>query len=187
MTKLSNDKIPNFTPDLIFELERDAILTDVISPSNISAKGFLINSKTKQLFDKYEIMEHKYFFATVYFKEKKFDYYWLHFIDINDKLLKDIDYNSSNFFIADLVFSKIENITIYSYEDYLKAKMNLSMRYIRAEKLMSKPMIKSKRCDLFYLDELASDLFISKSLKKDIEANNISGVLIKEQSIIGDW
>jgi hypothetical protein len=184
MTKLSNNEVPDFTPDLIFELESDAILTDVISPSNISAKGLLINSRTKQLFDKYEIMDHKYFHATVYFKKTKLDYYWLHFIDIDGLMLKDIDYNLSSFFIADIVFSKIEDIDIQSYEDYLSEKMNLSMQYIRAEKLIFKPMTKSKECDLFYLDQLASKFFISKALKNDIEVNNISGLLIKEQSIL---
>ena len=49
--RLEWDKFPDFVPDLRFELHKKSKLTDVVSESNISARGFLINEKVKEIFD----------------------------------------------------------------------------------------------------------------------------------------
>ena len=43
MVNLNSDEFPNFAPDLRFELEEKAILTDIIRPSNLDyAKGLMM-------------------------------------------------------------------------------------------------------------------------------------------------
>lgn len=71
MTKLTNDEFPNFEPELIFELEEKALLTDVVSPSNILAKGLLVNERVKNIFSHFKLMEHRYYPATLIVEGKK--------------------------------------------------------------------------------------------------------------------
>jgi hypothetical protein len=48
MANLDSEEFPNFIPDLRFDLEEKAKLTDIVSASNIVAHGFLINEKVKK-------------------------------------------------------------------------------------------------------------------------------------------
>lgn len=184
MTKLTNEHFPDFEPELIFELEEKSNLTDVISPSNISAMGFLINQKTKDVFDKFNLMEHKYYTATLIVKGIPTIYYWLHFKENSDYFLSNIDYDKSTFHICDLAYSKISDIEINSYSDYLDKKRNLQMRYISCSKLFLKDEILKMEYDLFYIGHMFLHCFASFKLVEAITKYNISGLEIKEQQIL---
>ncbi len=184
MTNLNNDEFPNFEPELFFELEEKAILTDIISPSNVSAKGFLVNQKVKDILSEFNLMEHKYYPATLIVKGDKLKYYWLHFYDNEEKYLNGIDYKLSNFFISDLTFRKTDDIIIVSRDDFWKKKMSLPMKHIRVNKLKFTQGIQNENLDLFYVTYIHSDYWISDRLAKRLLALNIKGINTKEQDIL---
>lgn len=184
MTNLTNDEFPNFELDLIFELDRGAKLTDVISPSNISAKGFLINEKVKNIFDQFNIMEHQYYPATLIYKEKKLNYFWLHFKEIEEEYLGNVDFINSKFYISNLSFTKIDDIEISSYVDFWNKKMNLSMKHIRAERIKLNSNFRNKCNDLFFISYVVSNYFCSHNLRDKIIDNKITGLEIKPQNIL---
>lgn len=184
MTKLTNDDFPDFEPELIFELEEKAILTDVVSPSNISAKGFLINQKVKDIFSHFNLMEHRYYPSTLIVKGNKLPYYWLHFKDSEEKYLSGVDYSESHFSVTNLAYIKIEDIQILSRDDFWNKKMNLPMKHIRVENLALTDKLKNQDLDLFYIPYIHSHFFSSDRLIEVLKAYNIRGVEVKEQSIL---
>jgi hypothetical protein len=184
MTNLSNDDFPDFEPELIFELEEKAKLTDVISPSNISAKGFLVNGKVKNLLSGFVLMEYKYFPATVIFRKEKLEYYWLHFKENEHDFLANVNFKSSSFFIANLAFMRVDSISIQSYEDFIDKKANLSMKHILADKIALNNTLMAQNYDLFYISYINNNFFASESLKKAIADKNITGFSIIEQSVL---
>lgn len=183
MTKLTNDVFPDFEPELIFELEEKAILTDIVSPSNISAKGFLINQKVKNILSHFNLMEHRYYPATLIVRGEKFNYYWLHFKENDEEYLSGINYNESSFVITNLALAKIDDIQIDSRDDFWIKKKKLPMKHIRAEKIKLIDEIKRKHLDLFYIPYLHSHFFCSHRLIDVLKAYNIRGIEIKVQSI----
>ena len=184
MTKLTNEDFPEFKPELIFELEGKARLTDVVSPSNITAKGLLVNEKIKELFSQFKLMEHKYYPANLFFHGLEYQYYWLHFKDCEEKYLGGIDYQNSSFFLSNLAFMKVKDMSIISRDDFWDKKMNLPMRHIRATKLQLSNGLSNERLDLFYLPFIHSDFLVSNQLSRAIEVTDITGFEIREQSIL---
>ena len=184
MTKLRNDDFPEFDPELIFELEKKAILSDVVIPSNIIAKGFLVNEKVKDLFSQFKLMEHKYYPANLFFKGVEYQYYWLHFKDCEEKYLGNIDYQNSSFFVSNLALMKEKDISIISRDDFWDKKMNLPMKHIRATKLKLSEGLLNEGLDLFYIPYVHSDFWVSNKLSKAIEVTEITGFEIREQNIL---
>lgn len=184
MTKLSNENFPDFEPDLVFELEEKAILTDVVSPSNISAKGFLINQRVKDILSHFNLMEHQYYPATLIVRGDRLQYYWLHFKDCEEKYLSGVDYLKSSFCIANLANKKINDIQISSREDFWDKKMNLPMKHIRVEKLVLTEKVENRGLDLFYIPYIHFCLFCSDRLIDVLKAYTIRGFDYKDQSIL---
>jgi hypothetical protein len=184
MTKLNNEDFPNFEPELIFELEDKAILTDVVSPSNVSAKGFLINQKVRDIIIHFNLMEHRYYPAILIVKGQKLPFYWLHFKDNNDFLLENIDYEKSIFHVSNLAYMKINDLEIKSYQEYIKYRKSLSMKYISASKLALSDVLKEKEFDLFYFGHMFLHCFISLRLVEALKIHNVTGLDFNEQSIL---
>ncbi|MEM5564954.1 DUF1629 domain-containing protein [Psychroserpens sp. AS72] len=184
MTNLTNEEFPSFLPNLIFELEDKAFLTDAISPSNLSAKGFLISSKLKSIIETHNLMEHKFFKARVIFKEENYDYFWLHFKDNKDKYLNAIDYKNSQFYVANLAFMHVRDIDLSCYEDYKQKRLSLTMKYIHGAKISLDETLINENLDLFYLPDVSRGYFLSKNLYDEFKKNDITGFDIKEQEII---
>lgn len=183
MTKLRNDEFPNFAPDLVFELEKKAKLTDFISPSNISANGFLINQKVKDLLSQFNLMEHRYYPATLIVKGNKLNYYWLHFINCEEKYLGNIDYKNSTFEVTNLIYTKLQDIEIKSRDDFREKQMNLPMKHIRVSKLRLTEELAAENLDLFYIAYIHSYYWCSGKLCKAFQDNGITGIELKNQNI----
>ena len=184
MTLLNNESFPNFKPDLIFELDENALLTDIVSPSNITAKGFLINEKTKDVIIKFNLNNYQLYPATLIVKKSMLKYYWLHFKTEHDFLLRNIDYQKSQFHICDLTYTKSNEVEIKSYEDYLIKRKNLFLQYISASKIIVNELIKNKEYDLFYFGNMFLHCFVSDRLVSELRANNITGFDLKDQNIL---
>lgn len=175
MTKLTNDSFPGQDPDLLFDLNKKGILTDVVSPSNLSAKGLLVNQRTKHILDEFDLMPHKYYPATIREKGISYDYFWLHLVK---KDLSGIDFQESEFEITNLVYMPISDIEISDFEDYMEKAKSLSMKHIRAKKIVLDKTIKT---DLIYFRYISSDILISENLAIELAKSNITGIEIVEQ------
>lgn len=185
VVNLNNENFPPFIPNLSLKLKEDAILTDAISPSNISAIGFIINNKIKNIFSEFNLLEHKYYNATVMdSKNTQHNYFWLHFKENRELFFKNIDYNKSHFHVTDLAFNKIEDIEIMSYNNYLENQKKLTFKYISASKLYLKEELVKRNYDLFYIRYLFLKPLISERLVQLLKLNNVTGLNIEKQNIL---
>ena len=183
-SKLTNEDFPDFEPEFIWELEKKAFLTDVVSTSNMPANGFLINQKVKDILSHFNIMEHKIYPATLIVNGDRLEYFWLHFKDCEEKYLGGIDYGKSTFSITNLVYRKIQDINLESRDDFWKEKMNLPLKHIRADKISLTNELKKEEKDLFYIAYIHSDYFVSERLLELLKTYKVTGLEIKEQSIL---
>lgn len=175
---LSSEFFPEKDPVLEFELEPKAKLTDVVSASNISAKGFLMNEKAKTVFEQFNLIEHKFYNATLKTKNEILPYYWLHLV--NDSF-ESIDFHKSKFFEADYIGRKKSDIIINSLEDFLIKREELM---IRAEKIALKESAICQPLDLFFFFNLHSYVLISENFKDSIVSNKIKGLNYSEADFI---
>ncbi len=171
--KLNFREFPDFVPDIRFKLAKGAKLTDMLSQAAISAHGFLINEKLKNVFEQFNMVPHKYYPASIEDHHGNFHrYFWLHLIWEEWKNI--IDWKNSNFFIR-RVSKNMGPIEISSYDDFLSLKEELGvLKMIDFEKIIFKNKI---QFDLF--TQLKSDVYSTKKLKEYIEFNSFSGVDFK--------
>lgn len=179
MTKLTNDNFPKQDPDLIFELEPKTKLTDIVSASNISARGLLMNEKTKNIFEQFNLPEYKFYPATLIVKSNKLQYYWLHIINNS---LNDIDYQKTEFYESNSIRIKIKELSINSKEGFFENKNN----NIKDGNLIStnRLHIKYSTCDLLIFPLIHSDIIISNKLTEKLISNKIKGFELKNKFTI---
>lgn len=178
MTHLSNDFFPNIAPNLVFELEEKAILTDIISTSNIPARGLLVNLKTKDLLSKLKLAKHKFFPAIVIVNNLEHKYFWLHFVK---KDFKDINLKKSKFYLSKFGFDKGNYVSFNSYNEALDIKRKINA-FIRPETIVFDNNV-TDFYDIFYLP-LIGQILISETGKNTILDYKVSGILIKTLNLI---
>ena len=187
MTELDSEKIPSVIPDLRFDLEKTAKLTDVVSASNISARGFLINEKVKNIFESCKLSEHRYYDATINVNGEIHKYYWLHLI-FNDLSL--IDFPNSSFYLSSF-FDNQGNVPVQSVDDYflkLKELTGNEFLFIFADKIKLLPT--DDKFDLIvfpYIFGLRLRYLISSELKEKLEKEKVTGIDIEPQDILLPW
>jgi len=190
MWKLNDEEFPNFVPDLRFDLEKTAKLTDVVSASNISARGFLINEKVKNIFESCKLPDHRYYDATINAKGEIHKYYWLHLL-CNDLSL--IDFPNSSFYLSSF-FDNQGYVPVLSVDDYFskkKEKRELKgddFLFIFADKIKLLPT--DDKFDLIvfpYIFSLRLRYLISSELKEKLEKEKVTGIDIEPQDILLPW
>ncbi|MFM7851644.1 MAG: imm11 family protein [Flammeovirgaceae bacterium] len=175
---LTNECFPEITPALNFELTKKAKLTDVLSASNIQARGLLISEKVKTIFEKFNIMNHKFYPGTVTHKDKKLPYYWLHIVNSS---FEGIDFQKSQFMEIGFTGRKVADVEVNSFEDY----KNISKtKMIDAEKLVLTSGFLVNNLDLFFFPNISSYLISSERLVIELTNNNITGIRIEEAEFI---
>lgn len=134
-TKLSSTEFPTFPPKLIWELEEKAILTDILSPSNINGRGLLVNKSVKEVLEKFNLWKVKFHPADVYVKEKNYEYYWLQVLDSG---FEGIDFKDTYYVKTTFRNGLTQNLQIDSVEEY-RQEFELckgpSLMWIGCEKL----------------------------------------------------
>jgi len=121
--KLNFREFPDFVPDIRFKLAKGAKLTDMLSQAAISAHGFLINEKLKNVFEQFNMVPHKYYPASIEDHHGNFhQYFWLHLVWENTSI---INWASSLFFYAN--FEEKRKLSFKSIEDYNLKKKELGM------------------------------------------------------------
>ena len=168
-------EFPGFNPKLIFELEKGAKLTDVLSQASISANGFLVNDKVKAVLSKFKLMTHKYYDASIYLPKsgETLNYYWLHLCQ--PELSHQLDYTKSVFYETKYAFR--ENlIQISSFEHYeelksrdKEAKFGVELDEIQVNEEFDKDL------RMFTFIPFAGKKSIATELKEALEANKVIG------------
>ena len=183
---LVDEEFPNFKPDLRFDLERGAKLTDVVS-SGVDVPGFMINERVKNIFEQCKLPEHRYYEATVTdHKGVVHPYYWLHILP-NDYSM--IDFDKTIFkkteepmkIWPELAFSNVEEIKnapeirIKSLEEKEKYNEEFSHKlYVVLDVLR---IHDSEKYDmLFFPDVDVTIIYISEKLANMLESEKITGI-----------
>jgi uncharacterized protein DUF1629 len=172
MTKLNNDEFPKDNTELIWQMEPKAILTDVVSASNITAQGLLCNNKVREIFESHKLCEHKFYPATLIHEGKELNYHWFHPIEQD---LDIIDFEKSEFALTDYARFAKESIYLNSYSDVSKireAKPRNRLLSIMKLKLIESIVLNV----LLFSNNLHDDIIIDKSLKNELRYRRISGI-----------
>ncbi len=175
------DEFSNFETNLIFTLQPKAKLTDVLSQAAISASGFLINEKIKNILSNFNLIEHKYYNCIIRDRAGKVhNYSWIHLMEFN--ILNKIDYNKSIFYTTEFGFRESE-ILITSLDDYFNKIKDLdSMWSIKADFIKFKDG-DNITYDLFTIPNFFNHLFISENLAEELIYQKVSGFNISDTNI----
>ncbi|NOS93060.1 MAG: hypothetical protein HOP30_14145 [Cyclobacteriaceae bacterium] len=157
--KLSFHEFPDFNPDIRFKLAKGANVCDMMGQATINANGFLISEKLKDIFEKANIIPHKFYPATIEAKGTLHPYYWLHLVWDDGK--KIIDFPNSVFY-KQKFSNNLGYLKINSEADFVKTKSEIGSRFmIGFEKLRLK---EQPSYDLMIVP-FKTDIFISEKLK----------------------
>ncbi len=183
MKNLVSRSFPSEAPNLDYMImDKKAKLTDIISTGYITAKGFFMNKRCKDVFDKFRLVSHAHYPGRVEFNQAFIDYYWLHLVNESYDL---IDFNQSTFLLSPLGLGTSEVITINSEMNLNSIKKEVGyLKTIRLEKLVLSEKFKTEPLDLFFFLGLHYDVFISEALKAALDDNRITGINISDQTII---
>lgn len=181
-SNLNNENFPNFIPNLEFELEPKAKITDIVSASDIIARGLLINDKVRSLLSNFNIMNHKFYDGRLKTKDKILPYYWLH---IANNSFSGIDFDKSTFCIADLIGNPISLIIVKDENDYYeKNALCEDMNSIIIDKLIFNDHFRALNLDLFFFPQIHQYIIASERLINEIEKQKITGLKYKEAMFI---
>ncbi len=185
MKNLVSWRFPEQPPQLDYLImAKRAKLTDVLSVGFISARGYLVSERLKQLLEGFNLMPHRFYPGKVEYKGTLFNYYFLHLVCDSYRL---IDFEKTKFYITTSGVKTNDNLIIKYEEDLKKMRKEMPMsKSIKAEKLYFSTFFENQPLDLFYFIGLHPDIFISEKLKTALEVMDITGLNIKEQNIISE-
>ncbi|MEM7163393.1 MAG: hypothetical protein AAF487_13235 [Bacteroidota bacterium] len=178
---LSNYEFPSNEPSLNLTLTNKAKLTDFVSPSDISARGVFVNEKTKNILQKFNILNHKFYSGSVKHQGSSHPFYWLH---ISNDSLSGVDFNNSLFAEYDII-GDIEKSGIYlSSEDdfYVKNRECDDMNTLEVEKLSLTPDF--KEYDIFLIPHIHDYIIISVLVLNELEKAGLNGYKIRPADFI---
>ena len=179
MVNLNSDEFPNFIPDLRFELDEKAIITDVIRPSNLDyAKGLMMNEKAKRVFEEFNLITHQFYEASIKSSNNQLTYYWLHTLP---PTLEIVDFANTTFLEVLPTQQKVQRI-FKTYDEYEKYGDNDLPNDLEIEKLTLIHSFNSKRLDLFCLPSFFTGFLISQLLYEKINNMQLTGLWIEQQS-----
>jgi hypothetical protein len=167
--KIKFNEFPDFTPDIHFKLAKGARLCDMMGQATISGHGFLISEKLKSVFEKANIIPHKFYPATIEANGTLHKYYWVHFAwkDAHEK----VDFPKSKFYIRKFS-SKLENISLLNFNDYLEEKEKIgTLKTIDFTELSVKPIA----YDMFLIP-FRGEIFVNENFKSLLNNSNLTGI-----------
>lgn len=170
---------------LKFELNRKAQLTNFLSQSNIASSGFIVDDIVKSLFEKFNIMRHKYYPVSI-FKENNdsqidVNYYWM---QLNEDLTTEIDFKNSIF--SETMFSCEEgNIQLNSFEHFKKLKESKGIFWgVEAAKIQLIEGSKLYKHDMVCFHPFSNKILVSKRLEQAIRDAKISGIDLETTKLL---
>ncbi len=179
--QLSAWTFPNVTPILQFDLEKGAKQSDIMSDGSINGLGFIMNDKSKSIFEQFHVMKHQFYDVTIHQPNTgdQFFYHWLHLCDL--ELSKQIDYSMSMFIETEWGLDDVGPIEIKSFNHYLElkkkdhdGKFSVNIREIHLSDQFDKQL------DLFALIPFETRLIASERLVHTIIKEEITGLSYTE-------
>ncbi len=163
------------------ELFKSSKLTDNISSAAISAHVFILSMHALNIFKQFNLGEHKIYPATIFHKGVAHEYGVLHFT--ND-LQADLDFQNSNFYVANILGSYEFDISIDSKEDYEKKRLLVKNAeypgtekwwYVRLKYGVFINDEEKRTPDLYTIISSSENPYISAELAQAIIDNEITG------------
>lgn len=179
---LIKEDFPIINEPLSFLLEDGAVLTDCLSPGDISATGFLINNNFRELFDSFTLMNHKYYDAQVTDdKGNIHTYYW---IQLNQNLTDCIDFSKSRF-VERNISKQVGIIALNSFDEYKHKKEEYGWKWnVKSERINVFPNTIISSLDMFQLFPFAHKVYVSERLKNAIISSGLTGLMVEENKLL---
>jgi len=177
--KFQYNIFPKEELNLFAILEKGAKLTDILSQCSISANGLLINKKVKNIFSRFNLMNHKYYNCTIKDNSgNSYEYYWMALVQAD--LINLIDFNNSEFYTTEAGFRE-NNITLNDYNDFL-VKKNKLPNHTWSIQTQSLKLI-ANNFNLLVLPHLYNEILITENIKKKLIEKKITGINIKKAPV----
>lgn len=176
--RINNYSIPDFTPNISFELSKGSNLCDVMTEVAMPGIGFLISEKLKLFLQNFNLGQHQFFKGKIKDNHHEYDYYWLHLIWNNRHEI--VDFSNSSFY-KEKHGNNLGELIIDSIEDYKKVKKEIGSKYIIGFDYLS--ILHRPQFDLWPIPFRGS-IIISEKLKKAIENTGFSGIDISENHLL---
>ena len=176
---LNGENVPEELPKIgQMTLYKSSKITDFVKGSFLEQYGFIVSDKAKNILDKFNLGEHKYYPLEIVNKNQIYSNYW--FLRSSASVKDYIDFEKSNFYSQKglLDFSSREKININSKEEIEIYRSNSQGKniYVKAIELYLNDDF--PKYDLFISKEYGiQGTFISTKLKNEI--TKLSGVEIK--------
>ncbi len=184
-TKITYDKFPDFVPDLRFELHPKSKLTDVVDASNISAMGFLINEKVKNIFSQFKNSGYRFYDASIVDHNGQIlPYFWMHIVSNNYSMI-DFErsiFRKSNFPLKTATTKNDDVIDIANIEDFEEKADALfpDDYYVVPDEIKFN---NKEGYDCLYFSKLRiKSVYISERLAIMLKKEKITGIEIVESS-----
>lgn len=184
-TKLTYDIFPDFVPDLRFGLHPKSKLTDVVDASNISAMGFLINEKVKNIFSQFKNSGYRFYDATIIdHNGQMLPYFWMHIVSNNYSMIdfeKSI-FRKSNFPLKTATTKNGDSIDILNIDDF-EEKGEILFHddyYVVPDEIK---IDNKEEYDCLYFSKLRiKSVYISERLAKMLKKEKVTGIEILDSS-----
>ncbi len=177
-----DNKFPTFTPNLNgLQLNKRCKITDSLSTCFLHVP--LLNKRTLDLFNEFNLCEHRVYPAKVYWKEE-LQYYFLFPIDPMEKY---IIWNESRFKLV-VRGEELNMPTVNSKDEFIEESRKLRVSAYRnaREQIIELKVDSNFNLDFFILKRIGSALsyFVSQRLMDAINQNGITGFSIKSEFTI---
>jgi hypothetical protein len=175
--KLNFREFPDFTPDIRFKLAKGAKLCDMMGQATINANGFLISEKLKSIFEKANIVPHKFYPATIEAKGTLHQYYWVHLVwpDGQDY----VDFKNTKFNVTEFG-AIIEPISINSYSELGEKQKQLGViKMIYAAQIV----MKDPGLDI-WPNPINTGIFVSEKTRHQFGLTNPTGVSFEDNNAV---
>lgn len=176
------NKFPTFIPNLNGQqLNKRSKITDSLSTCFLHVP--LINKRTLDLFNEFNLSEHRIYPAKVYGKEE-LQYYFLFSIDVMEKY---IIWNESRFKLV-IRGEELNIPTVSSKDEFIEElrKLRVSAYSNAIEQIIELKVDSNFNLDFFILKRIGSSLsyFVSQRLMDAINQNEITGFSIESEFTI---
>ena len=172
--RINNYSIPDFVPNISFELAKGAKLCDMMTESAMPVFGFLISKRFKVFLQKFNLGNHIFLTGSVKDGIQKHEYYWLYLLW--DERPNNINFNDSSFY-KKKYDANLGELNISSIKDFKRTKEEIGSRYsIGYNPLV---LVKFPELDLWPVP-FKGDIVVSSKLKQEIENSEFTGIDFSE-------
>lgn len=172
--RIINNEPLHFVPNLdTFDLDPDAMLTDVVSQGYIYTQGLLLSRNLVNIINSFVLPNRTLFNATVSHNKTISKYFWFH---VTERTEKYIDFENSDFYLKEedsqnLVLKKISGFD--ELKDLCRDLVSQMSGELFANKIQF--MTETPHYDLFFLQLTSRYIFISESLAATLKNQRFTG------------